>query len=543
MLWLSVCLPWRVVYAMSLLPDPRCLTLETIRSDHNGIIIVARTTAATAVCPDCAQESSRVHSYYHRSLADLPWQATRVCCKLTARKFRCQNADCPRKVFAERLPSVAQKHAQKTIRLAQALQHFTWLTGGAVAARIARLLGIATSPDSLLDCLKRPTPATPISPRVLGVDDFAFRRGHVYGTILVDLERRCPIDLLPDRESKTLEGWLRAHPGIEILSRDRSTAYTDAANKAIPSAIQVADRWHLFKNISDALEKLLLRKHRLLREITLHERPEPQPAMPPLPSRRADNEKTQRKERRLACYERIVSLHEQGVNILGIQRLAGVDRKTIRKYLNSGALPERQPRPERAGKLTPFHSHLKRRWLEGRHNGAELLAEIRAMGYSGGYSILKAFLRSLRARAPSSTTRRRVFPPSPRRLSWLATNRDHPRARSEDIAFLDTAASACPEVQRAMELAQRLCAMIRERRADGLASWLVAAQASGISEMKSLAAGLRSDFAAVEAALSLSWSNGPVEGQVNRLKFIKRLMYGRAGFDLLRARVLYRATA
>jgi transposase len=248
---------------------------------------------------------------------DLPWQGNAVRIALSVRKFFCDNRDCPCRVFAEPLPAVAARYARKTSRLAEALGELAYLAGGETAARIARALGLLISPDALLDGLKK-APSVSLStegtpPRVLGIDDFAFRKGHTYGTILVDLERRCPVDLLPDREPETLAAWLRQHPGVQIISRDRGTAYIEGATRGAPEAVQVADRWHLMKNLGDALERLLTRHHKALREAAeppqevdaLIGVPEPGP-LRLSPSHLADKEV--RQERRLARFEQIKHL-------------------------------------------------------------------------------------------------------------------------------------------------------------------------------------------------------------------------------------------
>lgn len=252
--------------AHPLLPDPNCLTLDALSIRNDTIVFAVRTTRSSGNCPICQCASDRVHSQYRRKLLDLPWQGNAARVELTARKFFCDNRECERRIFTEPLPTVVTRYSRKTARLTDALRELTYLAWGEAAARMARAFGLLVSPDALLDGIKKTPSLTGNTPRVLGVDDFAFKRGRRYGTILVDLERRCPVDLLPDRNADTLATWLRAHPGIEIVSRDRAEVYRNGVTAGAPDAVQVADRWHLLKNLGDTLERFLHRQHRPLVE-------------------------------------------------------------------------------------------------------------------------------------------------------------------------------------------------------------------------------------------------------------------------------------
>lgn len=322
----------------TLLPDEKVLRLDAVECQPDLLIIRATTCTEAAVCPHCGIVTRRVHSRYRRTLSDLPFRTTPVRIQLTARKFFCTDPMCPQKVFAERIPSVASRHAQKTARLAALLREFAWLTGGEVAVRIGALLGITASGDALLDALTaaQTQRAAAATPRVLGIDDFAFRRRCRYGTVLVDMEQHRPIDLLPDREAKTLEDWLREHPGVEIVCRDRSTVYTEAVTKAAPNAVQVADRWHLVKNLSEALMRFFDQQQAALKQaaplLACQEGALPV-VWPPTKGAAVEQERRDHRGKRLARYEQVVALHRQGVSLRAIARQLGLartrDRRTV----------------------------------------------------------------------------------------------------------------------------------------------------------------------------------------------------------------------
>jgi hypothetical protein len=254
-----------------ILPDLHCLALDVLRLSSEAVVVQVHAISHMASCPLCGRSAERVHSRYTRTLQALPWQGSAVRVELTCRKFFCDNLDCSRRVFAEPLPGVARRYARKTTRLADALQQLTWLIGGEAAARVAHTFGLLLSADTLLYRLKQAWNAAKMgaTPQALGIDDFAFRKGQRYGTILIDLSTRRPVDLLPDRERNTVETWLRAHPGASLISRDRSAVYADAIREAAPEAVQVADRFHLLKNLNEALQQQIGKEAAAIREVLL----------------------------------------------------------------------------------------------------------------------------------------------------------------------------------------------------------------------------------------------------------------------------------
>jgi transposase len=296
-------------------------------------VIAIQSIQTRACCPCCDQPSERIHSHYRRQVADLPWQGRHVVLRITLRRFRCANPACQQKVFCERLPALLRDRSQSTTRLIQAHRWIGHALGGEAGSRLTKRLSLPTSPDTLLRRIREIPGRVASTPRILGVDDFAFRRGHTYGTVLVDLECRCLIDLLPDREAATLSKWLQEHQGIEIVSRDRGTAYAQAVRASLPQAIQVADRWHLLKNLQEALQKVFQRSFRTIRRAITTE-PQPQEAS------MTTVEKKPIDQQRLRVFQQVRTWHAQGLSLRQIMKRTGLHYVTVRRYLDAESCPD-----------------------------------------------------------------------------------------------------------------------------------------------------------------------------------------------------------
>lgn len=240
--------------------DPESIRILSFISNQDSITILAQSSKPFGSCPVCQSISESLHSNYVRQIADLPWHGVSIQIQLNTRKFRCRNELCQRKIFCERLSKVVESYGRKTVRLQELFAVLAFVLGGEAGAKTSGEMGLKTSGDTLLRRIRRVSVMTKKPVKILGVDDFAFRRGERYGTILVDLEERQPIDLLPNREAATLAEWLKKHPEIEVVSRDRANGYASASKEGSPQAVQVADRFHLLKNLLDALEKFLSRQ-------------------------------------------------------------------------------------------------------------------------------------------------------------------------------------------------------------------------------------------------------------------------------------------
>jgi transposase len=554
-----------------LCPMPGC-SVERITPDGPGFLrIAAHGTRPGGRCPDCGRASRAVHSRYRRRPADLPSLGRAVGVELRVRRFYCRNAACARRTFAERLPELLGPRARRTGRLAETQGRVGVALGGEAGARLLERLSMPASADTVLRLVRGLPPPEPEPPRVVGVDDWALRKGRTYGTIVVDLERRRVLDLLPDRTAETLADWLRRRPGIEVVTRDRSTEYARGVALGAPGATQVADRWHLLANVRQALERWLAGVHARLSRLP------PRPGTPAdaRPGARAEPFRRSRAEaaardgrraRRVALYEEVRRRYAAGEKLLAIGRATGLAVGTVRKYAYAESFPVPGTRPLRPSILDPYLARLEARLAEGCENGLALWRELRAAGFPGTAKQVHRWLAERRT-APARTTPREwragspaagptpAGPgrppalPSPARLAWLLVQ--PPAELSAPDAAVVTRVQQDREAASVAGLARRFTALVRGRGAGGklgpdaalagLEAWLTDARSSGLRAMETFAVGLEQDGTAVRAALTTPWSNGQAEGQINRLKLLKRQMYGRARLDLLRRRTLLAA--
>jgi transposase len=504
----------------------------------------------TATCPDCRGRARRVHSHYRRTVRDLPCSGIAVILHLRVRRFVCRNRRCPRRIFCERLPGLVKRHGRLSFRLERALQHVGMALGGEAGSRLAARLAMPVSPAGLLQFVRRVPAANGQAGAVLGVDDWARRKGRSYGTILVDLEAHRPVDLLEDRSVAELATWLEQHPGVRVVSRDRGKEYAEGARRGAPNAVQVADRWHLLKNLGDALERLFTRKSGWLgspaRATTDGKGGRSLAGTPPTPpTTAAERDRAARRRQRIERYAEVRALEEQGHSLSAIARQVGLARNTVVRYARAETFPERAPR--RPGPASPgrFEAELQRSWSDGERSARQFWRRLRERGYPGSVVTVRRAIARWKAEGswpvdPAPTQAQpSVRRLSPREAAWLMT-RFSDELGPRDGESLHRLLATDPAVDATYGLAQEFRRLVRERDADGLGSWLDRARESGVQELRGFADHLQRDRAAVDAALTSPWSNGQTEGQITRLKLLKRQMYGRANLDLLRLRVLYR---
>lgn len=530
---------------------PSALEISRVLPTAVDVTIEASLARKPVSCPSCGLPSRRLHSRYPRILRDLPWQGRPATIRVAARRFRCLNTACARKTFAEHLGPVAAASARRTTRLGDLQRHVAFALGGEAAARLAERLAIPASADTLLRLIRSVgnNGARPPTPRVLAVDDWAWRRGHRYGTVLVDLERNAVVDLLPDRQAETLAAWLRQHPGIEIVARDRAGAYADGVRQGAPDAVQVADRWHMLRNLGDAVRSVVDHHHAAVRRAARQAGEHPARPPEPAPAAEADivrpSTAVLRSQaclaRRQGRYEQAALLHAAGCSISGIALRLGAERKTIRRWLRAGG-PSLWRKPPRAGVLSPHIVYLERRWAEGCRNAARLWRELVPFGFAGRPGTVHRWVGQRRRTAvgaivENATTAVTRHLPSTRQVARMLMT-DAETLPEAERALIGHLVAQVPGLSEGIAVAKRLSMLLRHKSQENLGAVLDSAAGTPLA---GFAAGLRRDVAAVQAALDLPWTTSPAEGQINRIKMIKRTMYGRAGFQLLRARVLHAA--
>ncbi|MFL5286633.1 MAG: ISL3 family transposase [Rhodopila sp.] len=472
-----------------------------------------------------------------------------VVIRVRARRFRCPDLACVRRTFAEPLSGATVRRSWRTCRLGDLQRHIGLAAGGEAGSRLARRLAMPVSSDTLLRLVARsPEPVRPV-PKVLAVDEWAWRKGHRYGTVLVDLERNRVVDLLPDRRAETFSTWLREHPGVEVIAREGAGAFADGAAQGAPEALQAADRWHLLRNVGDALRHAVERHHAALRRIGREVAaelaaehaagksvPRPEPVPTALERRRAEA-----RARRQALYDEAVRLREGGATLKSIAAALSMPPRTLAYWFATGHAPLRDRRPS-GSILDPFRGYLEGRYAEGCRNARQLWRELRAQGFQGRPSIVRVWIgrwnKAGLSGAPTATSSHPSWKrPSVHAVTRLLTS-DREGVPDRDQRLCARLLEAVPELAAAADAARRLDRMLRKESAEPLAEVLGAMKGTLLD---ALATSLERDAAAVQAALDTPWTTSPAEGQINKLKTLKRAMYGRAGFPLLRARVLHAA--
>jgi transposase len=595
----------------------------------HGIVILLAGKEASAPCPGCLQPARRVASRYLRTIADLPLRELPVMLRLEVRRFFCDNAECQQKVFAEQFPELVRKRARTTIDHEKSLVRIGLICGGEQGARIAESIGLPTSGATILRRLRKVPPAERAepTPTCIGIDDFAFRRGHIYGTVIVDHETGELWELLPERSSESTAAFLAGQPQVTVVTRDRSDLYAKGISEGRPEALQVADRFHIQTNLQGSVVRLLDRHHREITiaceaaalpapelpapelpapelpapELPAPELPapalptpvvstpelpelalpvracEPQPlaapalpahelstplqtvpspgqslipasatpvcteasaAAPARPLSKVAQKSMDARARQVAQYEQVIALrNNEQLSIREIRKRTGLNVRTIMKYLRAAGFPERA-RPHRRCAIDSFTEPLRAMWDAGEHDAGELHRKLGLIGFTGSlHMVVRCIAPWRRADKAESRSRPPAIRIASRRLSWLLLH-DNIERKPGEQKVIDHLRQACEPVCKGIELARECREIFKQHDSAKLLEWIDRTKQDGVPvELKNFAKGLEQEWPSIKPAVELPWNNGRAEGHVNRIKLIKRQMYGRAKFDLLRIRV------
>jgi len=502
---------------------PGGLTVESATLEGRAAVIVVRAASGANTCPDCGTRSARVHSRYHRRVADLPIAGRAVRLLVVARRFYCDAVMCGRRIFVERFGDLLAPWARRTARLDHIVHHLGLALGGRPAASFARRLMVPVSNDTLLRVVRRHGKPPNPPPTIVGIDDWAWRRNCRYGTIICDLERRRTIALLPDREPATARAWLANQAQIEIVARDRGGGYALAAATALPHAVQVADRWHLMENAShaflDAVRKSMRQIRRAIRAAIID------------PTLLTSAEKLQYEGylRREETNAVILDLAKQGASIKEVVRRTGYSRKLVRSVLRGQRTDVFRVRQS---SLEPHLPWLDEQWAAGQRNGAALWRQLKDLGFRGSLRVVGEW--ASRRRRADKVENGLGHAPAARTIARLMTIGRDTLTKAETVTVAAIEAGV-PLLVETREVIAAFQSMIRRKCIAELEPWLERARNTLIA---SFANGVIKDKAAVSAAIVSPWSNGQTEGQITKLKLVKRQMYGRGKLDLLEARVI-----
>jgi transposase len=518
------------------------LQVDKIENLENAVLITARSRAADAACRRCGLSSARVNSRYRRRLHDLAAGGRPVMIDLEVRRFFCRNPSCELRTFAEQVPAVTQRHQRRTPLQRSLLEAVALALAGRAGARLAGALGIAISRTTLIRLIRAlPDPGIG-QVTALGVDDFAKRKGHSYATILIDMDTHRPIDVLEDRQAGTVAQWLKDHPGVQVICRDRAGAYAEGAREGAPDAIQVADRFHLWQNLCDAVEKTVISCRADLREPV----PEPGGHKPAgcggsVPAETTGPAAQDSGDGRLAirARERHAAIHDllaQGRNYTQISEILGLTRHTVRKFARAATAGQVITGPSpRSSSIDRFAPYLQQRWDQGCTDAAQLFAEIQAQGYPGSKRSARRYMQPLRATLATPVLP--LPPPTVREVTrWIISHPDH--LTDDQTARISQVKARSTQLSATAGHVTAFAEMMTGSHGEHLPAWLAAVDLDDLPHLHSFTRGIRRDQAAVTNGLTLAHSSGAVEGNVCRIKALKRQTFGRANLDLLRKRIL-----
>lgn len=527
-----------MTYADLVFDNEDAFDVVNVVKDGYIFLITVHSKQVCSHCPDCSMASKRLHSCYWRQVMDLPVLNGQTRIRLKCRKFYCKNINCSKKVFSERFSLHFNSGKRITSRAEIKLLEIAHQQGGNAGEKLCRLMNLPASDTTLVRLINKQSEMPIPTPRVLGIDDWAYTKRINYGTILVDMERRKVIDLLPDRETETVEKWLKAHPGVEIVTRDRYSNFANGVKQASESIIQIADRWHLLHNLTEAIKKMLVRNHHYLKETREGEI-----------KKELDRKTMAREVLKKAQFEENSILHkrfteikellDKGYSKARIAREMGVCRNTVFRWSKRDGVVRRKKKVQT--NIALYEDQVRQMIHEKPGISTfQIWLNIKEMGYDGGQASGYKQIGKIKGRKEKYIPKQASTFWKPAQASFLICKKPKKLTQSEK-EMIKCLCKRSKEIKTTVNLARKFRLMMENKEGDLLKEWISLAASCGVKELSGFAKGLLGDFDAVQNAMSSHWSNGQVEGQVNKLKMIKRQMYGRASFCLLRKRLIHQS--
>ncbi|WP_199872949.1 ISL3 family transposase [Inediibacterium massiliense] len=517
-----------------------------IEISSKNIYLYVISTKNISICPLCNKTSKRIHSRYYRTLKDLPILGYPLEIIMICRKFFCDNPCCHRKVFTERFPDFIKPYSRRTDRLDNYLRFFAFSTSSNAMANILKKIPMSVSKNTLIRILRNTDIQVNCDVKYIGVDDFAFKKGNNYGTLICDLISHKPIDLLPDRKSKTFEKWLIQHPQVEIVSRDRSGAYAKGIKDAHKEIIQIADRFHIFHNLLEGVKNFLKRTIsskliiKLQGEVSRKEINEITEKNSNTQITKADKEKVERHNKKKELIREVKTLHSQGDSVWEISRITKLSRKTIKKYIEEDE--EKiviYTRPQKLSIINEYKDFIKE-CINNNMKATEILEKLKLKGYSGSYGTITNYIRKFKKEEGVLSTNNTSKNKTISRYNianYMWKNNDE--LEEYQLKDLKLVFNSKPIIEKIYRYIQSFRSIFKTKDLEKFKIWVKEASESDIKELERFSNGIIKDFDAVMNSFKYDYNNGLLEGQINRLKMIKRQMYGRAKFDLLKKRILY----
>ncbi len=537
------------------------LNVNNIESRCTSIKIYASIKGKRSQCPSCKKYSNKVHDHYLRTISDLAVFESKTIIALKTRKFKCENSQCNRKVFSEQSPYTT-RYSRRTKRASKVLDTLSIELTGKLGSILSEQLLFKVSRSTIVRIAHNRELPEIIQPKVLGVDDWAYRKGVSYGTILIDMETSRPIDILPSREGKDLKDWLRKYHDVEIVTRDRASSYSSAVNEVCPDAVQVADRFHLLMNLSDALDRYLKNSYTIIKKLItdktneildlpdneIQENTGEGGSNPPSSKHQKVSEV--KVDQRLDIFNKVKELQAKGISKRKISRDLSISRGTVYSYFEQETLSPRNC--SRSTNIDLFFQIIVARLKSEGFMIKDIIDEIYELGYSGGrtqaYQNINIIKEKLNLYKPDFREVQKVKIPfvkplSSRKLSKYIGSSLSAIENPDEQKYMKTLLDNIPEFKVVRRLVQ-IFKMMLKRQKGNIKRWIEFIKNSKykLTGLKTFANGLLRDIKAVENGINLPWSNGAVEGHVNRIKSIKRQMYGRASFELLRKKIILSQT-